>query len=284
MSRYSQGVLARKLVKTSCQSGRVAPGFDDVVGRRLQGLEAGVAAVFDHQLESAGRSQAVDGGRAEDIDQSLLDLAAEGRLQPTGDDAVREPLSHARVKIVEHQIHRAEVRRVRVEQNRLAGNRHRVLDARRVAGNFLDSLHDLLRALHGSRIGQLDIDHQVALVLRRNESFRRRLKAAVGQNQQAAVNQQHDHADAKQSADRAGVDGGRAVEAPVERAKRPGEQPVERPTDQRPKAIPAAIATASGSQFSDMSPQPNRVARSQPKSPPISGKPNHGSGRAVSLS
>ena len=123
------------------------------------------------------------GGALKTLISPPRDFSAEGRLQPAGNHVVGKPLSDAGMKIVEHQVHRAEVGGVGVEQNRLAGNRHRVLDARRFVGDLFDPLHDLLRALHGGRVGKLHVDQQVAFVLRRNESFGRRLKAAVGQNQ-----------------------------------------------------------------------------------------------------
>ena len=64
MSRYSQGVLARKLVNKSRIPGVVRCRGDDVIGHRLQRIEARIAAVFDHDLESAGGAQAFQRRRA----------------------------------------------------------------------------------------------------------------------------------------------------------------------------------------------------------------------------
>ena len=74
------------------------------------------------------------------------------------------------VELVEHHVHRAEVGRVGVHQDRLAGDRHGVRDARQLAGDPLDLLHHLLGPLQRRRVGQLHVDQQVALVLRRDEA------------------------------------------------------------------------------------------------------------------
>ena len=44
----------------------------------------------------------------------------------------------ALVESLEHDVHRAEVRAVGVQQERLAGDADRVRDARRLAGDLLD--------------------------------------------------------------------------------------------------------------------------------------------------
>ena len=79
MSRNSQGVLARKLVKSPCRPGvclrlrrrPASPAF-------LQGVQAVVvAAVLDDDLEAAGRAQAFDRRGAEDVDEAVVDLRLE---------------------------------------------------------------------------------------------------------------------------------------------------------------------------------------------------------------
>ena len=47
------------------QSLRAVAAGDDLVGDLLQAAEAQIAAIFDDQLEAAGRAQAVDGRRSE---------------------------------------------------------------------------------------------------------------------------------------------------------------------------------------------------------------------------
>ena len=62
-------------------------------------------------------------------------------------------------------------------------------------GDLLDVAHHLLRAAERSRVGQLHVDQQIALVLRRNETLGRLREADIGQHQQSAVEHQHQHAD-----------------------------------------------------------------------------------------
>ena len=95
-----------------------------------------------------------------------------------------------------------------------------------------DLRHRLLGPLQRRRVGQLDVDDQPALVLLRDEARGALLKDPVGQDQQAAVDQQHDHAEPERLADRPAVDVGHAVEQPVEAAEQPAEHGVDRPDDQ----------------------------------------------------
>ena len=97
-------------------------------------------------------------------------------------------------KLLEHDVHRAEVGRVGVQEQRLAGDADRVRDARRVAGQRFDAGHDPLRALHRGGVGQLHVEEQIALVLLRDEARGRAVELPVGQHQQAAVEHQHDRA------------------------------------------------------------------------------------------
>ena len=60
MSRKSHGVLARKLVKRPCKPLGVRALGHDPLGVLLEGVEpGGVAPVLDHNLEPAGRAQAL---------------------------------------------------------------------------------------------------------------------------------------------------------------------------------------------------------------------------------
>ena len=58
------------------------------------------------------------------------------------------------------------------------------------------------------------------------------LKRDVGQDEQAAVSDQHDHVQAQRLADRPAVDGGHAVESAVEEPEAPAEYEVHRPDDE----------------------------------------------------
>ncbi len=92
MSRYSQVVSARKLVNSPCRPAMPLAFVDDLFGHLLQGRQSVVAAVFDHDLETAGRAEAVDGRRTEDVDHAFLNLGFElffellrQSRRPTGD-------------------------------------------------------------------------------------------------------------------------------------------------------------------------------------------------------
>ena len=58
------------------------------------------------------------------------------------------------------------------------------------------------------------------------------LKRDVGQDEQAAVGQQHDHARAQRLADRPAVDRGHAVEGAIEDPEAPAQHEVHRPDDE----------------------------------------------------
>ena len=73
----------------------------------------------------------------------------------------------------------------------------RVGDAGRVQGDLLDLVHDFDRALQRGRVGQLDVDHQPALVLGGNEAGGNAREAVTRQTDQADIDQQHDRAEAQ---------------------------------------------------------------------------------------
>ena len=174
MSRYSQGVLARKLVNRPC-SVRCSAVPAATIGSAdvLQMSCSPVAAVLDHDLEAAGRAQALDRRRAEDVDQPPPDLVLKRRLQPGGDRVAGEPWLAPLVEVVEH------ARTSTPKFGALAFSR---IDCPAMAtvcvtpgclpGDRLDLLHHRFGPLERGRVGQLHVDQQVALVLRRDEAGR----------------------------------------------------------------------------------------------------------------
>ena len=114
-----------------------------VVGLRLERLQAEVAAVFDHQLEPAGAADAADRRRREHADHRLGNLLDASLLQLVGDLGRVQPRLLTLGELVEDHEHRAEVRVVGAEDERLAGHRHRVLDPRRVQAYLLHAIGDL---------------------------------------------------------------------------------------------------------------------------------------------
>ena len=162
------------------------------------------------------------GGAPSTLTSPSLISCLELGLQRGGDGLAGKARGGAAVEVVEHHVHRAEVRGVGAQQDRLAGDGHGVLHAGVLVGQLLDAVHHPLGPLHGGRVGQLHVHQQVALVLRGDEARGRLHEPPPGQRQQAAVDHQHQHADAQQPAHRAGVDVGRVVEADVEQRGRAG--------------------------------------------------------------
>ena len=199
ISRYSQGVLARKLVKTSLSDFVSRPLATTLSAVVLQLLHAAVAPVLDNHLEAAGGPEPVDGRSGEDIDETVIDLVLERRLQAVRNRFARKALGDAVVKVVEHHVHRAEIGRVGVEQDGLPGDGDGVLYARRLVRDLFNAPHDALRPLHRGRVGQLHVHQQIALVLRRNEALGRGLEAAVSQDEQAAVRHKSHDAETQQA-------------------------------------------------------------------------------------
>ena len=111
--------------------GVAAPG-DDLVAEPLQLVEAQVAAVLDDQLEAAGRAQAVDRRRAEGRDNRPPHFLVALLLQRLGDRVGAQLRVAPLVERLQQDVHRAQVGRVGVQDQRLAGKADRVLDARHV--------------------------------------------------------------------------------------------------------------------------------------------------------
>ncbi len=123
------------------------------------------------------------------------------------------------VERLQEHVHRSQVRRVGAEDQRLTGDAHRVLDFRGLVSEGFNSSHDPLGPLDRSRIGQLDVQQQVALVLLRDEADLRVGELPVGEDEQAAVARQHDQAYPQQFADHPPVPPRHAVEKAIEGSK-----------------------------------------------------------------
>ena len=130
------------------QPGRVGPGTvekvsqpvglaaagDDLLAEPLQLIEAQIAAVLDDQLEAAGRAQAVDRRRAERRDDRPPHFLVATLLQRLGNRVGAQLRVVPLVERLQEDVHRAQVGRVGVEDQRLAGKPHRVRDARHLEG------------------------------------------------------------------------------------------------------------------------------------------------------
>ena len=128
-----------RAVDDPLQSGRAIGLVHDLIADVLQLLQTQVAAVLDHDLEAAGRSQSIDRRSAEDRDQCVADLLP-AALPQLGSDGVRgESRSAPLVEVLQHHVQRAQIRGVGVLDQRLAGDPHRVRHARRLVRERLDA-------------------------------------------------------------------------------------------------------------------------------------------------
>ena len=159
----------------------------------LQGRQAETAAVLDDELEAAGDAEARDRRRAVHGDLGLLDLRGPFAAQLGHDGRVAQlPGSRRSSK-------GSSTMNIEAKLGLLAC---RINDSPEMAtvcatpGVFRairsTCCHGFLGPLQRRRVGQLDVDDQPALVLLRDEAGGRTLKHPVGQDEQAAVDDQHD--------------------------------------------------------------------------------------------
>ena len=176
MSRYSQGVLARKLVNSPCRLGLVGSPRPRSLRRPLAGLQAAVAAVLDHDLEAARRAQAFDRRGPEDVDQPVLDLF----LEAPSAAVPRGPSPRQLAARCDHGSRRASRTWPR-SSGALAFSR---IDCPAMATVCLTpvvvpwamaSMCCMTRCVRSTEAasGKLHVDQQIALVLRRDEAGRR---------------------------------------------------------------------------------------------------------------
>ena len=128
------GRVRPRAVEQALQARRLVAPLDDLIADPLQVVQAEIAAVLDDQLEAAGRAQAVDRRRAERRDDRPAHLALAALLQLRGDGVGGQLGPAPLLELLEHDVHRAEVGRIGVQEQRLAGDADRVLDARASRG------------------------------------------------------------------------------------------------------------------------------------------------------
>jgi hypothetical protein len=110
---------------------------------RLQRLQAVVPPILDDDLESAGRSQPVDGRRAQYVDERSGHFRVERLGQSVGDHIARQVLPRPRMEVVEHDIHGPEVRGIRPQHDRLPRNGDGMVHSRGGPCDPFEPLHDL---------------------------------------------------------------------------------------------------------------------------------------------
>ncbi len=106
---------------------------DDLLAEPLELVQAQVGAVLDDQLEAAGGAQAVDGRCAERRDDGPADLLAAPVPNRLGDRVGVQLRRMAFFKRLEQDVHRTQIGRVGVQDQRLPGDTNRVRDSRGLA-------------------------------------------------------------------------------------------------------------------------------------------------------
>ncbi len=143
-------------------------------------------------------------------------------------------------------------------------------NAGRLEGNLFDRLGHLERALQRGRIGQLDVHHEVALVLEGDEAAGDAGEAEARQADQADGDQQHDGAEAEAPAHGLAVGLGRPFKDPVEAMEETAQCPVHW-ADNEPAERPPA--TAPGRKRVREMPHVSRVAFRPPGLAPVADAP-----------
>ena len=109
-STYICGVLRTKRAVQADQSGLFVAGGGEIVGGLLQGIEAQIADVADHDLEAAGVAQPIDCRSAEHRHRCFLHFAVTGGAKFGRDGVGAEVAAVAMLKFVEDDVNRSVVR------------------------------------------------------------------------------------------------------------------------------------------------------------------------------
>ena len=196
--------MTLKLVNSPASRGSRFPSSARFSTAPCKRTQTGTAAILHLQLEAAGGSQALDRRRTEHADTRRGDRA-EFLAQPRHDRRSAElRFAGSLLERIEDHEHAADVADIRAQHGRVAGQVDRVSNARHFAGNLAHFADNFVGAVERSAVGQLSIEHQVALVLLGNETDRHGLETQVGQDHQAGIDEQRNRADAQQSRDRSG--------------------------------------------------------------------------------
>ena len=199
------------------QSGSLARGADQFVGRRRQHFGAATLAILDPHGEAAAGADAGHRGRWNYNDEGALD-ACKPHAQIVGDRASGKPLLVALRRIFEHREQRGGVARLCPRRAREAGECRHANDARRIQRNSLDLTHDLGSACQRGGARQLHRDDDVAAVLCRDEPLWRGHQEPSGAADQSCIDHQHHHRVPDHEIGGAGVAVRQPIEAAIEHA------------------------------------------------------------------
>src|SRR5436309_2803344 len=112
--------------------------------------------------------------------------------------------------------HAADVGNVRAGEDRVTGDADRVPHTLRLQSESGHAGDDFIASFQARAVRELGIHDQVALVLLRDEACGNSSETQKGQSDQAAVDQQNDHAHAQKQGYDVAVNVGRAVKDAVE--------------------------------------------------------------------
>ena len=185
MSNRSCGHPGREVREDAGQLGPLPGRVEEPVGDRRRGLDPLALAVLDHEVEAAGRAQALDRRRLEDRHPRVADLLGEPALelpgQADGPQLGRGPV----VPLLEDHERGGGVGLVDRVDGVVAVEDQHVADAVELPGDLADAPGGPAGRLAGRAVGRLHDDDQVALVLGRDERLGALVDQPAGQRQQA---------------------------------------------------------------------------------------------------
>ena len=165
--------------------GPLARRLEELLQVLVQEVHRAAGAVLQPEREAAGRAQAGDRRRHEAEGAAFGDLGAQALVQAVDQSLGVEAVLVALVPRLERHEEEAVVGRRHVREKAEAGDRVVVLDALRLGEDLLDLAADVVGPLQRRRVGELDVQVEVALVLVGNEAARELLAEAAGERRRS---------------------------------------------------------------------------------------------------
>ncbi len=174
---------------------------------------------MDHHAEAAGAADTANRGRGDDENLSVADgrELAHQRLLDGLSGLVR--VLGALLERVQHHEHGASVRRVGTRCTREADDVHRMRNARRLQSHLDDALVDGVGAIERGGRRELRDGDEIAAVDRRDEANRRLAELVHAEDDDADVDDEHQHRQAHEPADHPRITVRSLFERPVEGAE-----------------------------------------------------------------
>ena len=123
--------------------------------------------------------------------------------------------------------HATEVRADRILNERLSGYSHGMVNTWDFAAELFKLIHDFSASFKRGRVGQPDVNQQIAFVLRRDKPSWSAGHPIISRSEESDVEEHNQGSTGDESRDTAGVEVGSPREELVESSKEPAEQRVE---------------------------------------------------------